>query len=188
MQHPDCDWVFAGEGIATRKWDGTCCMIKNGEYFKRRTLKKNIEPPIFFILEDSDPITGKRFGWVPVTEDDKWHNEVAHRWLPSGTYELCGPKIQGNPEGFLDYNLISHAMGEIYNGILRTLDGIREFMKDKDIEGIVFHHPDGRMAKIKKSDYGMERKVGRKRENDRKILGEMTWDEIIKDEAGIVDS
>ena len=158
MQHPKCDWVFNGEGIATRKWDGTCCMIRNGKYFKRRTLKKNIEPPIFFILEDSDPITGKRFGWVPVTEEDKWHMEANPDWLSDGTYELCGPKMQENPEGFIGHHLVSHTIGKVYNGILRTFDGIRDFMKDKDIEGIVFHHSSGKMAKIKKSDYGLGRK------------------------------
>lgn len=158
MQHPKCDWVFNGEGVATRKWDGTCCMIKNGEYFKRRTLKKNIEPPIFFILEDSDPITGKRFGWVPVTEEDKWHMEADRDGLSDGTYELMGPKIQGNPEGYDGYVLVNHLHCGTYNVILRTFDGIREFMKDKDIEGLVFHRDNGQMAKIKKSDYGIERK------------------------------
>ncbi len=29
--HPDCGWVFAGEGVATRKYDGTCCKI--GAFF-----------------------------------------------------------------------------------------------------------------------------------------------------------
>ena len=39
----------------------------------------------------------------------------------------------------------------------RTFDALREWMKSKDIEGIVFHHSDGRMAKIKKRDYGQKR-------------------------------
>ena len=26
--HPDCEWVFAGEGIATRKYDGTCYKVE----------------------------------------------------------------------------------------------------------------------------------------------------------------
>lgn len=151
-------------GVATRKFDGTCCKIKNGKYFKRRTLKKNIEPPIFFILEYSDAVTGKRFGWVPVTEEDKWHLEALSSINPDGTYELVGPNVQGNPEGFYRHTLVSHKYSVIYCGILRTFDGIRAFMKDKDIEGIVFHHPDGRMAKIKKSDYGMERRAEWKKE------------------------
>lgn len=162
MQHPDCEWVFNGEGVATRKWDGTCCMIKDGEYFKRRTIRSRKEPPEDFIVMDWDVNAGKRFGWVPVTEDDKWHMEALWNHFSDGTYELIGPRIQGNPEGYGQHVLMGHKYGEIYYGILRTFDGIREFMKDKDIEGIVFHHQDGRMAKIKKSDYRMER-----RENER---------------------
>lgn len=41
----------------------------------------------------------------------------------------------------------------------RTFEGIREFLRWREIEGIVFHHPDGRMAKVKKKDYGMRRKL-----------------------------
>lgn len=26
--HRDCAWVFAGEGKATRKVDGTCCLVE----------------------------------------------------------------------------------------------------------------------------------------------------------------
>jgi len=158
MQHPDCDWVFNGEGIATRKWDGTCCMIKDGEYFKRRCVKMNKPEPDYFIEEEFQESTGKRFGWVPVTKEDKWHMEAFYYDLPDDTYELVGPKVQGGAEkDFDEHTLVGHRMWTIYNGVLRTFDGIREFMRDKDIEGIVFHHPDGRMAKIKKSDYGMER-------------------------------
>jgi len=36
--------------------------------------------------------------------------------------------------------------------------GFREWLKGRDIEGLVFHHPDGRMAKIKKRDFGLKRK------------------------------
>jgi len=37
-------------------------------------------------------------------------------------------------------------------------EGLREWFKGRDIEGLVFHHPDGRMAKIKKRDFGLKRK------------------------------
>lgn len=37
-------------------------------------------------------------------------------------------------------------------------DGLREFMRPLNIEGIVFHRADGEMCKIRKADYGMERK------------------------------
>jgi len=34
-QHPDCGWVFDGEGVPTRKYDGTCCRVKDGKLWKR---------------------------------------------------------------------------------------------------------------------------------------------------------
>jgi hypothetical protein len=27
---PGCEWVLKGLGIATHKWGGTCCLIKEG--------------------------------------------------------------------------------------------------------------------------------------------------------------
>jgi len=35
--------------------------------------------------------------------------------------------------------------------------GIRTFLEHAGWEGIVFHHPDGRMAKIKGRDFGLKR-------------------------------
>ena len=31
---PGAEWVLAGEGIATRKYDGTCCMVRDGKLYK----------------------------------------------------------------------------------------------------------------------------------------------------------
>lgn len=39
----------------------------------------------------------------------------------------------------------------------RKYQALVAWLKDKDIEGLVFHHPDGRMAKIKKRDFGLDR-------------------------------
>jgi len=106
-----------------------------------------------------DDITGKTVGWVPVTEckEDRWHLEAFGdgNW-PDGTYELCGPKVQGNPEGFDEHVLVPHSEATQYEGVGRTYHGIREFLETLDIEGLVFHHSDGRMAKIKKRDYGQD--------------------------------
>jgi hypothetical protein len=37
---PGCEWVLEGEGIATRKWDGTCCLIRDGKLYKRYEVKR----------------------------------------------------------------------------------------------------------------------------------------------------
>jgi len=39
----------------------------------------------------------------------------------------------------------------------RTFDAVREYLRSRDIEGIVWHHADGRMVKIKGKDFGLRR-------------------------------
>lgn len=157
----DCLWVFAGEGVATRKYDGTCCLIKDGRLFKRREIKAGKVSPIDFVEEGFDPSTGKRVGWVhadKTNKDDKWHFEAFDGGtFDDGTYELCGPKVQGNPERFPSHTLLKHSEAIEYGNCPRSRLGLIEFLQDKDIEGIVFHHPDGRMGKIKKRDFGLSR-------------------------------
>jgi len=159
--HPDCDWVFRGEGDATTKYDGTCVLIKDDKSFwKRRMIKKGKTAPKNFISVDTDPNTGKTFGWVPVDPNDpenKYHMEAYHENLPPGTYELVGPKIQGNPEKTNCHILVKHENATVQSDAPREYDSLKDWLKDKDIEGLVFHHPDGRMAKIKKSDFGFKR-------------------------------
>lgn len=162
LPEPDhrCLWVIEGFGVATRKYDGTCCRVLNGELWKRRELKSGQAAPEGFEQADYDDITGKAVGWVPVTDskNDRWHVEAFDPSLPDGTYELCGPKVQGNPEGFVSHHLVAHAEAEQYPGAPRDYDGLRHFLEGKNIEGLVFRAHDGRMAKIKKRDFGMRRK------------------------------
>jgi hypothetical protein len=104
--NPACQWVIDGEGIPTRKLDGTCCLVRAGKLYKRRELRAGEEAPIGFLQADYEAETGKTFGWVPVGEgpEDRYHREALSFWtatmipLWDGTYELVGPKIQGNPE------------------------------------------------------------------------------------------
>ena len=160
VENPSAAWVFKGEGVATRKYDGTCCLISGGNYFKRREIKDGSYVPAGFLLADHDDVTGKTVGWVPVDATDKYHMEAFRAYLADGTYELCGPKVQGNPEKYDCHTLIRHETAEQYKDCPRDFDGIKNFMDSMDIEGIVFHHPDGRMAKIKKRDFGQRRVPG----------------------------
>ena len=155
-----CEWVLNGEGFPTRKYDGTCCKIEAGKLYKRRELKKDSKRPDGFDFVNYDESTGKTIGWVPVSEtnpEDKWHREAYNMILDDGTYELLGPKIQGNPEKKSRHVLLKHSYAEVLPEIERSFEGIKTFLSERDIEGIVFHHPDGRMAKIKKRDFGMKR-------------------------------
>jgi Family of unknown function (DUF5565) len=159
---PGAEWVLAGEGTATRKFDGTCCMVRDGKLFKRYDAKKGkMPPPVFEPAQDYDEVTGHMPGWVPVKEgpEDRWFREAFDQ-LPfapdDGTYELCGPKVQGNPEKFDTHVLVRHGIEPLID-VPRDFDGIREYLRDATIEGIVWHHPDGRMVKIKKKDFGFKR-------------------------------
>ena len=100
--------------------------------------------------------------WVKCDRSDnsnKWHFVAfdALRNKEDGTYELCGEKAQGNPEKIEGHRLIKHGKENLFIGAL-SFETIREFLRSKDIEGIVFHHKnDGRMCKIRKSDFGIRR-------------------------------
>ena len=158
---PGSEWVIDGKGTATQKHDGTCCLIENGEFFKRYEVKKGKTPPPKFVpATDFDPNTGKQQGWVPVGSEpeDQYHREgfeaLVHK--EDGTYELCGPKVQGNPENLDRHILIRHG-SVVFSHTPRDFDGIKRWLDNYDVEGVVWHHPDGRMVKIKKSDFGLKR-------------------------------
>ncbi len=175
--NPECLWVRDGEGIPTRKFDGSCCLVRGAHLYKRYEAKPGgkipgdaLQPPDQW----TDLVTGKTQCWVPVGEgpEDQWHQEAWHAFLVSeyaeesanrdGTYELIGPKVNGNKEHRSSHTLERHGdvllaaaalvfsiSGVTYKSILGALMG------NVPIEGIVWHHEDGRMAKIKRKDFGL---------------------------------
>lgn len=149
-----CWWVREGEGIATRKWDGTAVLIRNGIYYKRRELRPGDSAPSGFESLGTDEVTGKTVGWVPVGEgpEDRWHREACSPNV-DGTYELVGPKVNGNKDAVLVHTLVQHG-GFVYPDVPREFHLLNQWLHDHPIEGIVWHHPDGRMAKIKRRDFG----------------------------------
>lgn len=156
---PGAEWVFAGEGVATRKWDGTCCMIRDGKLYKRYTLKRGrTAPPEFEPATELDATTGKQEGWLPVGggPEDAAHREAFLPLALDGTFELIGPKVQGNPEQEDCHILMRHGMDTL-DDAPRYFNAMPDYFKSHDIEGIVWHHPDGRMVKIKGKDFGVAR-------------------------------
>lgn len=162
---PGAEWVTDWKGIPTRKWDGTCCLIRDGRLYKRYEVKPGATPPPDFDpATDEDPNTGKIQGWVPVGDgpEDRWHREAFESLLScakgniDGTYELCGPKVQGNPERFDRHVLIAHGNGWMLD-VPRDFHGLKAYFAEHDVEGIVWHHPDGRMVKVKAKDFGIKR-------------------------------
>lgn len=159
--NPEHEWVFRGEGIATQKFDGTACAILNGTLYKRYDVKKGRTVPDGAIpCQEADPVTGHHPHWVACNRsnpEDKYHFEALDTALDisEGTYELIGKKINGNKDGFDAHTLIKHGSVPLYLKDL-SFDGIKEFLSGLHIEGIVFHHTDGRMAKIRRSDFGLK--------------------------------
>lgn len=172
-QHPDCVWVFAGEGVPTRKLDGACCMVRDGKLYKRRELKAGQLAPPDFEATGTDQETGKTVGWVPVGDglEDKWFRSAfqdaseqmyltLQKSLPSDTYEAVGPHHQGGVErDFKTDTLVRHHSPVLLmdEPAERTFESIRMWLTARNIEGAVFHHQDGRMAKIKLRDFGLKR-------------------------------
>lgn len=162
--HPKCQWVLDGQGIAIVKYDGTSCMVKDGVLYKR--YEHHVDSPIpwgFIAAQDPDPNTGKQPGWLEVGNgpEDKWHREalgihlMVSGALKDGTYELIGPKVNGNKQMAEEHIFISHGCMEA-EGVERTFEGMKEWLETHDYEGIVFHHADGRMAKIRRKDFGFK--------------------------------
>ena len=99
------EWVLNGDGIATVKYDGSCCAIINGELFKRFDAKKGRKIPEGAIpCCEPDTVTGHHPHWVKVDESnpaDKWFVKALGgdppRFYENGTYEAVGKHFNGNP-------------------------------------------------------------------------------------------
>lgn len=157
-----CEWVLNGEGVATRKLDGTCCLVKDGVLFSRFDWKKGRKLPQGAIpcQEQPDVVTGSFPHWIPVTDDNqfKWHRLAFEKLedKADGTFELIGKHINGNPEGVEGGDILVRHGSIILDDVPRTFEGIKEFLRTHEIEGIVFHRGNGEMCKIKRTDFDFE--------------------------------
>lgn len=162
--NPENQWVFDGEGFPTRKYDGTACATIGGELYKRYDVKRGRQVPQGAIpCQEPDEITGHWPHWIKCDRSnpaDKYHFEAFDSFpiYNDSTFELVGPKIQGNPEKFSEHKLIEHkSFGILMEGGY-SFDNIKLWLESHDVEGIVFYHSrDGRMCKIRKSDFGIKR-------------------------------
>lgn len=133
--------------------------------------------------DEPDPITGHLPCWVKCDRDnpsDKWFwaaydtyreqgkIEVTNGGLASGkiskkrefvlpqvidgTYEAIGKHFQDNPYNLSGDVLVKHGENEIV--IERTFEGIKKYLSENYIEGIVFWKDGKPQCKIKRSDFG----------------------------------
>lgn len=73
--------------------------------------------------------------------------------LSDGTYEAIGEHFQGNPYHLKGDTLIRHGTMVITKK-LDSFEAIKEYLKNNDIEGIVFWLDGEPRCKIKRSDFG----------------------------------
>lgn len=158
-----CEWALTDpSAVATRKWDGTCTLLDDhGTWWARREVKPGKDIPLGYKTVEHDETTGKLFGWERMTQSPfvKFHTEALAYSNPliPGTYELVGPKINGNPDGYSRHTLINHGWAPFSErpdiaAAPRDYEGLRAWLLARPYEGLVWHHPDGRRAKLKKKD------------------------------------
>ena len=163
LSDPSLQWVLDGEGEATLKIDGTCCAIIDGKFYRRYDAKHGKKPPEGAIpCCEPDPVTGHWPHWLLVTEKDpaaRWHIEALNNtvesegdYLEDGTYEAIGPHFQSNPYGLDTDMLVRHGLVRL--DVDRTFEGLRDYLKENVIEGIVFWKDGEPKCKIKRSDFG----------------------------------
>lgn len=157
-------WVLAGEGEATEKVDGTAVARIDGKWYKRFDAKYGRKVPDGAIpcTTHRDPITGHWPHWTPADLESREDMYLAAAikntpWIgdSDGTFELVGKHIQGNPYGLDDDFLERHGRIKMKD-CPRTFDGIREYLRTHEIEGIVFWKDGEPRCKIKRSDFGFE--------------------------------
>lgn len=158
---PGMEWVLAGEGKATVKYDGACCAVFGCTLYKRYDAKKGSKPPEGAIpCCEPDPVTGHHPHWVKCDRNnpaDKWFFAALDNMnclTNDTTYEAIGPHFQGNPYGHTADMLVEHGAHTIE--VERTFDGIRRCLTDNRIEGIVFWKDGRPQCKIKRTDFGLK--------------------------------
>lgn len=168
---PGTEWVLAGEGVARRQYDGVCVLLDPSlepetppavnpespvaDWWVRRKLRPtDVEPPGWVPLEtDRD---GRVTGWEPAAQS-QWVQLLAQAVMETqdpqpGTYELIGPRINRNPDKADRHRIVRHDDAETLDAP-RTYEGLRRWLPRQPlIEGVVWQHPDGRMAKLKRRD------------------------------------
>lgn len=173
------EWVFEEPTIAHRKYDGTCLMRDTEDWWSRRSTKepakvKNFRPVVF------DAITGKHFGWEPISQSPFfkfWQEAIGQQPLDCdflnmrdgayelGTYELLGPKINGNPEKLKRHRLMPHKnaqqLGDIQHLELDLVEDVEVAYAELKrtlfylpVEGVVFKNREmTKFAKLRRKDF-----------------------------------
>lgn len=167
--NPAAAWVFTEPAKVTAKKDGTGVTVtEDGEVFVRRSVKAGKKAPAGFRLAEHDDFTGHSFGMEPVEQSGfakMFREAMTHHdgQLEPGTYELVGPKINGNPEKLAHHTLLRHGDDEITEiPDLRTINPADAFeilkkiftdFLERGIEGVVWAGADNKRVKLRTKDF-----------------------------------
>jgi len=149
---PECQWVLTGEGTPTEKVDGTNVKIEDGRLYKRQKPRdRDYDAASYVECERGNP--ADRWAW------EGFDRINGAQLVGSLIGELIGPKVQGNPYGHTMHTIVPVVPPSRVLHIVvladRRFEALRVFLAANQMEGIVFHHPDGRLAKIKRRDFGL---------------------------------
>lgn len=161
---PGCEWVLTDpRAVPTRMWDGACVMLDdNGMWWARRKVKRGKTSPSNYRPLYTDSHSGTTVGWEPAIQSPfvLYHLEALPNSDAStpGTYELLGPKINGNRDVFADHILVPHDWAPLSERLdlstaPRDYTGLKDWLLSRPYKGIVWTHPDGRRAKLKASNF-----------------------------------
>ena len=152
-------------GTSTIKFDGSCCTILSGDLYKRYDYKPGRQLPEGAIpcQEKPDETTGHFPHWVKCDKDkpeDKWlldaydRYKPLHLWRSGDTFEAIGKHFNGNAYHLENDILVPH--GTIALDVPRNFEGLRKFLAENYIEGIVFWKDGAPVCKIKRIDFGFD--------------------------------
>jgi hypothetical protein len=163
------DEDFFAEAVPTEKLDGTNVRLTVRNHLLVRVEKRR-NP------DGKQKAEGIRDPWyMDASRDfsaDEWIMQAANNTdlsdVPDGEWsgEAVGPRIQGNPLKLPLHTVILFSLPDVrerlrFTNAPHTFNELRDCLprqksrigNDAPIEGIVWHHPDGRMAKIKTKDF-----------------------------------
>lgn len=133
--NPECQWVFDGEGVPTYKWDGTNVRVEVYEGRVRTILGRDKKSQLPACAQE---LVGQLAG----RHGSGWYHA-----------ELVGPKVNGNrhraTEAHLEFFDVTPALLRPYETPIET---VAAHCPTSRSEGVVWHHPDGRRAKLRAQD------------------------------------
>lgn len=153
--------VVDGKTVPTIKWDGSACLIKEGKLYCRFDAKWGRTIPEGAIACcPPDPVTSHWPHWVPADTNPKMYKyQIAafeKNKLEDGTYEIVGPHFQTNPYHLEKDKFIKHGIDIITDLKDFSFNGIKEYLINHVMEGIVFLYNGEPLCKIKSKDFGIK--------------------------------